>query len=417
MSLLLSTCSIINSSLNVITGFKQLNSKFSSILKPNKGLKISDNDRRRLVSLHRRVECLIEPLNFCIIWIKDRNSCILPIIQYSSDLVQSVSEFLDKVKFTADDMDPFTRVLEPESSLKVDYFLRELDFACTSVSMAVSVAKSSQVDICAVGSQISPAALLRASTRICEMLNRSGDLCAISGTLFKRSEAKWHELSSGSILKIAQYKALDPLDAPYLIRVSYGSSDSGLTFPIQTGLSMFVTTVKSLDLPVISPLDSVALSWKYTTSPEDSMRRLLHRNPSGALDTTDLSMDSSDEDTFVVRGAAEIPRTLRARISSTHISGPDSEAEYSFLFNFSSSSLSPLDVVYIARLCVIESLRRNSANDSTTLSSPRSIIQSPLHLEESDEALIALLADARSDCNLFNSPSEIDLVVSEEHSS
>ena len=413
MSLLISTCSLLNSSFNVITGFKQLNAKFAMILQPHKGLKISDSDRRRIQSVHRRVECLIEPLNFCVLWTKDKDSCILPILQYSSDLVQSVSEFLDRVKFTADDVDPFTRVLDCESSSKVDYFLRELDFACTSVSLAVSVAKSLGDKISGMCQGVSSAALLRGSARVSEMLNRSGELCAVSGVLMKRTSGQWIEVNPNSILKISHYNTLDPYDSPYLVRITFGSSENGLTFPIHTALAMRVSTVSSHGLPVTSPIDSVVLTWTYSSAPEDNMRRLLHRNPSGALDSTSLSMDSSDEDTIVVRGATEAPRTLRARISSTHISGPESEAEYAFLYNFSSSSLSPLDVVYIARLCVLESLRRPSTgNDSTAMSSPRSVVQTALHLEASDETLTALLVDAK----IFPSPvtPEIDLSLAEQ---
>lgn len=413
MSLLISTCSLINSSLNVITGFKQLNSKFALILQPHRGLRIADDDRRRIQSVHRRVECLIEPLNFCVLWTKDKDSCILPILQYSSDLVQAVSEFLDRAKFTSHDSDPFTRVLDPESSARVDYFLRELDFACSSVSLALSVTKSLDSTLPRSAQGVSSSALLKASARITEMLNRSGDLCAVSGSLMRRSASKWNEVSASAILKISHYNTLDPYEAPYLVRVSFGTTDSGLNFPIQTALSLNVSSLASLGLINSLPVDSLALTWTYFGAPDESNRRLIHRNPSGALDTTSLSMDSSDEDTIVVRGHAEVPRTLRARISSTHISGAESEAEYAFLYNFSSTSLSPLDVVYIARLCVLESLCRPSCgNDSTTLSSPKSVIHSALHLEASDETLTALLVDAK----IFPAPvtPEIDLSLAEQ---
>jgi hypothetical protein len=413
MSLFLSTCSLINSSLNVITGFKQVNAKFAMILQPHKGLRISDNDRRRVVSVHKRLECLIEPLNFCVLWVRDKDSCIFPILQYSSDLIESVIDFLDKVKFTTDDLDPFVRVLDPESRSKVDYFLRELDFACNSISVAVSIAKSFSINDASSTGRISPSALLKASTRITEMMNRSGDLCAFSGTLFQRPPGgTWTETSREATLKISQFKAVDPSDCPYLIRVSWDSSS--LNFPIQTALSLRVSSCRDMQINLTSPTDSISLTWAYKASPG----RLLHRNPSGALDPTELSLDSSDEDTLVVRGAAEVPRTLRARISSTHINGSETGSEFAFVYNTLSCSLSPLDVVYIARLCVLESMRRTSpiSTDSTVVSSPRSVSQNALHLEASDETLSALLVDARIDIIEPSRPikPEIDLVVSED---
>ena len=407
MSLFLSTCSLINSSLNVITGFKQMNSKFAMILQPHKGLRISDNDRRRIVSVHKRLECLIEPLNFCVLWVRDKDSCISSILQYSSDLVQSVLEFLDKVKFTTDDVDPFTRILDPESSSKVDYFLRELEFTCTSISLAVSIAKSFSVSSSGSGRVISPSALLKASSRITDMVNRSGDLCTLSGALYKRFPGGcWSDPASDATLKVSQYKAIDPSDCAYLIRISFRGES--VNFPIQTALSFKVCSCMELGLTGFSSSDSLAIAWSYKAAPG----RLLHRNPSGALDSTALSLDSSDEDTLVVRGAAEVPRALRARISSTHITGSESEAEYAFVYTTLSSSLSPLDVVYIARLCVLESMRKCSSNETTALPSPRSVSQhDALHLDASDETLTALLLDAETSESSITP--EIDLIVSE----
>ena len=422
MSLFLSTCSLISSSVGVITGVKQINAKVATILQPHKGLRVSESDRRRLVAIHKRVECLIQPLNFCVMWSKDKDSCIQPIIQYAYELVQSVTEFLDRVKFQTDELDPFTRVLESDSSKKVDHFLRELEFACTSVSMAVAITKS--VSASSEFRQISPSALLKASIRISEMTCRSGDLFAISGTLYKRCSptSDWTTLSTNCTFKISQFKSIDPLDSPYLIRLASESSVN-LNFPIQTALSFKVTTVKSVSLPSPSIADSAAIYWSFSEGSPVAKRRLLHRNPSGEIDQdlSRLSLDSSDEETILVHGAADMPSSLRARVSSTHVGGPEIAAEFAFAYTASSSNLSPLDLVYIARLCVMEAVKQPAGPSVATgdyLPSPRGNVVQALHLEASDEALTALLMDAK----LLPPPPEedspnsgpIDLVVNGE---
>ncbi len=397
----------------MITGFKQINAKFATILQPHKGLRISDADRRRLVAVHRRVECLIQPLNFCVLWAKDQDSCIQPMIHYAYDLVQSVTDFLDKVKFTTDELDPFTRVLDMESSQKVDYFLRELEFGCNSVSLAVSITKSSVNQCASESGRISPSALLKASARILEMSHRSGDLLAMSGTLFRRSEQGWKPEKGDTVLKVCQFRSIDPSDSPYLVRLSLADGEN-MNFPIHTALSFRVSTVKTLGLPIPDLIDSAVIVWQLS---ETSKRRILHRNPSGNMNE-EFSMDSSDEDTILIRGAAEVPPALRPRISSTHLCGPESGSEYAFVLP-PCSSMSALDVVYIARLCVMEAIRQPPLSDASNLSSPRPTVYHALHLEASDDALYALLLDARfiSDEGVQeveeNKQPEIDILVSE----
>lgn len=359
-----------------------------------------------MVAIHKRVECLIQPLNYCVMWAKDKDSCIQPIIQYAYDLVQSVTDFLDKVKFVADEVDPFTRVLESESSQKVDHFLRELEFACNSVSMAVAITRtlaSSDGE-----RQVSPSALLKASMRISEMTSRSGDLFAIKGSLYKRLSGRpeWSLACADSVLRLTQLKSLDPADSPYLIRVSVPGETvtCGLHFPIHVALSFQVSTIKSLSLPVACLVDSLVVAWEYSDSPSQTKRRVLHRNPSGNMDSdlSRLSLDSSDNETILVHGAADVPASLRPRILSTHISGPEATAEYAFAY--SDTTLSPLDLVYIARLCVIEATRQSpiaSPGTEGSLSSPKQAAMQALHLEASDETLTALLIDARAPIQLI----------------
>jgi hypothetical protein len=416
MSLFLSTCSLISSSMSVITGMKQINSKVATILQPHKGLKVSERDRRKLVSIHKRVESLVQPLNYCVISVKDRDSCIHGIVQYAFDLVQSVTEFLDKVKFVADESDPFTRILDAESNQKVDHFLRELEFACTSVALAVSIVSSNSS--LSVKQHVSPSALLRASLRICEMNGRSGDLFALNGSLMKLEahSQHWQVAASDCTIRLSQFKSIDPRDAPYLIRLSSNNPVLTLNFPIQTALSFKVGTSQSLKLPFEGVIDSSVITWSFSES-TCTKRRLLHRNPSGEMDhdLSRLSLDSSDEETVVVHDAASLPASLKPRVLSTHISGPELAAQYAFSFK-RDSSVSPVELVYMARLCVLESVRHSPATNpvlasagETQLPSPRSSVRSgAIHLEATDEVLTALLVDGRLDIPTQNTERQID---------
>ena len=326
------------------------------MLQPHKGLRVSDSDRRRLVGIHRRMECLIGPLNFCVMWSQDKDSCISPVIQQAYELVQNVTDFLDKVKFTADELDPFTRILDKDSSVKVDYFLRELEFACASITMAVSISR--EFSHCQ-SNYISPSALLKASRRVSEMSCRSGDLFAVKGALYRKDDP-WVLVSTDCVLKVALLKSIDPKDSPYIIRVS--CDECSLNLPIETALSFRLVTNRVLGISLGSIVDSPMISWRVVEQPVG--KRILHRNPSGEP----AHLDSSDDESVVVHGPAEVPPSLRPGISSTRMSVCASAADYAF---HTTAAGNMLELVYMAKLCVMEA------------SSP--------FIEASDEALFSLL--------------------------
>jgi hypothetical protein len=404
MSIFISTCSFISSSVSVITGFKQINNQLGSLLQPNKGVKVRDSDRRRLVSVHRRLESLIQPLNFCVLWSKDRNSCIATTIQYALELIQNVTDFLDKVKFVSDDVDPFVRVLDAESSQKLDHYLRELDFCVNSVGLAVSITKNeSSCETSGSSRRISPSALLKASRIISDMSNRTGDLVVTKGSLFRKVDpGSWESLGDDFTFRVTQLRCVDPCDVPFIIRLSSGTaSDSSVNFPIHTALSLNISTIRELQLPVSVVVDDPVVVWKYASENDDSSsplrRRVLHRNPSGEIDTdlTRLSLDSEDDEALVVHGPADVPSRLRPRVSSTHIGGSEVFAHYAFR---PSGTTSLTNLVYVARLCVLESARSfipaGPSAEPGNAGTPRTGSSYLSHLEASDETLTALLADA-----------------------
>jgi hypothetical protein len=102
-----------------------------------------------------------------------------------------------------------------------------------------------------------------------------------------------------------------------------------------------------------------------------------------------ISIDSEDEETLIVHGAADVPSRLRPRISSTHIGGTHATAQYAFLCENSN----PIDILYVSRLCVLEAVRNPPTFSPDGMSSsPRQ--RQPLHFEASDETIHALLVDA-----------------------
>jgi len=166
-------------------------------------LELSEGDQRRLLGLQKRVECLVQPLNFLLLWSKQRDSCVQQVVLSAQELLFDVCSFVER--FVPPESSPATggaaRPPGPGSgsidSDKLEYYVRELEFACASVSMAVSIARATepapQPRQNAVGgatssntgsSGVSLSALLRASRRIQEMHGRSGDLCTCPGRLY-----------------------------------------------------------------------------------------------------------------------------------------------------------------------------------------------------------------------------------------
>eukprot|EP00927_Polykrikos_kofoidii_P035368 TRINITY_DN29943_c0_g1_i4.p1 TRINITY_DN29943_c0_g1~~TRINITY_DN29943_c0_g1_i4.p1 ORF type:complete len:669 (+),score=133.65 TRINITY_DN29943_c0_g1_i4:67-2007(+) len=212
-----SAWSIISSSAEVITGARRMTLRIHRILQPGL-LELNESDRRRLLGLQKRVECLVQPLNFLLLWSKKRDSCVQQVVLSAQDLLFDVCSFVER--FVPQEGSPAG--VGGDGSIdsdQLEYYLRELEFACASVSMAVSIARSTeerpQMDFgcgggigggaagtsCGVGAGstasnsgvdargVSLSALLRASRRIQEMRGRSGDLCACPGRLYTQERS------------------------------------------------------------------------------------------------------------------------------------------------------------------------------------------------------------------------------------
>lgn len=171
------------------------------------------------MGLQKRVECLLQPLNFLLLWSKQRDSCVQQVVLNAQELLFDVCRFVERFAPSQEGVGPSSHHSAPSlgsggggsggaiDSEQLEYYLKELEFACASVSMAVSIARATEPQrcfaSCAFGSPrpqagedagtppsgLSVSALLRASRRIQEMWGRSGDLCACPGRLYARASA------------------------------------------------------------------------------------------------------------------------------------------------------------------------------------------------------------------------------------
>lgn len=215
-SLIAGTWTLISSSAEIITGARRMTLRIHRLLQPGL-LELSEGDRRRLLGLQKRVDCLVQPLNFLLLWSKHRDSCVQQVILNAQELLSDVCAFVDRY-FPQDCsgsscLGGSAKAPGPGRDMcseQLEYYLRELEFACASVSMAVSIARATEGSDGGGGLEegrpqrggqgpkknadtgrggplaagISLSALLRASRRIQEMSGRSGDLCACLGRLY-----------------------------------------------------------------------------------------------------------------------------------------------------------------------------------------------------------------------------------------
>ena len=177
-AILMGTWSLLSSSGSIITGARQMSKKIRDLLQPGAARELCDTDRRCLQLIQRRVECLVPSLNLLILWSKDKDSCVQPIIRSAQEVLQNVLRFLDRA------MDKNAAVaFDQQFSDALALFLEELQFACNSVNLAVSIAHHTLGP--GEGRALSPSSLLRASRRIQEMSTRGGDMCVCTGKLFR----------------------------------------------------------------------------------------------------------------------------------------------------------------------------------------------------------------------------------------
>lgn len=201
-ALITGTWTLISSSAKIVSGARRMTSKIQLVLQPGQ-VELSEGDRRRLDALHKRIETLTQPLNFLLLWSRQRDSFVQQVVVQTQELLSNVCDFIDKY-FPQDNGAQIGAGNSSKSasngactidSEQLEYYLRELEYACTSISMAMNIVRATEVSYARTACPalpnggrglggVSPSALLRASRRIQDMNGRSGDLCACLGRLY-----------------------------------------------------------------------------------------------------------------------------------------------------------------------------------------------------------------------------------------
>eukprot|EP00388_Colpodella_angusta_P003209 GDKJ01011411.1.p1 GENE.GDKJ01011411.1~~GDKJ01011411.1.p1 ORF type:complete len:1102 (+),score=346.19 GDKJ01011411.1:34-3339(+) len=210
-ALVFGTYSIITGSTNVINGAVQVLSRVKKLVAP--GVQhLPPKDQRKLSSIHRRLAALIQPLQLCLLWCRDKDSFVQNSVINVAELLQEVWDFLDRLHNTSPSnmssglparllngeglIDPASTALKFDDSFsaQLDHFIQELEFSCTNLNLCLSIVSSTASPTPMLppssfspssnpsSSTFSPSALLKASRRIQKMWGRGGDLVLIPGT-------------------------------------------------------------------------------------------------------------------------------------------------------------------------------------------------------------------------------------------
>ncbi|CAJ1383758.1 unnamed protein product [Effrenium voratum] len=289
-SIIAGTWSLISSSAEVISKARGMTLGIHKLLLSPDRAELSDADRRRLLGLQRRVQCMVQPLNFLLLWSKRRDLRVQQVVLSAQELLFDIYSFIECLS----PEDPMGQGRSRRSSVsnatkseQLEFFLRELDFTCISVNMAVSMEAR---PVCgngrATGAGVSLLALLRAHRRVKEMEGRSGHLCAMVGCLYRKAEAAACDTSLPAqwvpALSLATLKVVSRETKSYGVEVesrlplsqdaSFSETGVGLNsfarleFPISVALKARLVTTRRLELNLTAggqdlAVDSVALVW------------------------------------------------------------------------------------------------------------------------------------------------------------
>ena len=234
-----------------------------------------------------------------LLWSKSRDDRVQQVVLNAQELLFDIYTFIE---YLSDDQPAHARARRWSSATKseqLEFFLRELDFTCISVNMALNMeVRSDPVQ----SKDFSLLASLRAHRRIKEMEGHSGHLCAMLGCLYKGQGQHdgWSPALSLATFKVVAMlgpgaNGLSPVQR-YGIEIesrlplsqrgssaemaeSYGlNSSTRLEFPITaackaqlqtTGRLNLVVTTGSQDLAV----DSLALVWSDASSGQSKERK------------------------------------------------------------------------------------------------------------------------------------------------
>eukprot|EP00913_Durusdinium_trenchii_P010989 g10314.t1 len=264
-SIIAGTWSLISSSAEVISKARGMTVGIHRLLQPD-AVDLHEADRRRLVGLQRRVQCMVQPLNFLLLWSKSRDDRVQQVVLSAQELLFDIYTFIEDLSAdpngstihagrapSSRGSGPLVRPSNATKSEQLDFFLRELDFTCISVNMAITMETRAPP-----GStpDVSLLAFLRAHRRIKdgggakEMEGCSGHLCALLGCLYKGADGSgcW-----SPALSLATFKVIARGETAGDGTRAAGRATSSKSCP-RFGLGLNASA--RLDFPIASILDA-----------------------------------------------------------------------------------------------------------------------------------------------------------------
>ena len=333
---------------------------------------LSDADRRRLLGLQRRVHAMVQPLNFLLLWSKHRDYRVQQVVLGAQELLFDIYSFIECF---ASDESPRGSQAGPKrrggssSSLtkseQLDFFLRELDFTCMSVNMAICMEGATASTGCL--GDVSPLALLRAHRRIKEMQGRSGHLCTLTGCLYQDLDGSGLETDSDGCqsraeewrnhwtpaLSLATFKVVAKLASERRYHLEVESrlplSQGDLPFvprsDEETALAVGLNSFTRMEFPIRTACRATLLTTGH-------LRLATASTPTGPQDTLVDSLALVwDQEEGDLRDLSQPKKGRRfAFVFDGRNSGGDREASGIV----PELALTPLDAIFLARLCAVD---------------------------------------------------------------
>eukprot|EP00933_Yihiella_yeosuensis_P051174 TRINITY_DN49039_c0_g1_i1.p1 TRINITY_DN49039_c0_g1~~TRINITY_DN49039_c0_g1_i1.p1 ORF type:complete len:437 (-),score=56.10 TRINITY_DN49039_c0_g1_i1:148-1428(-) len=406
MAFLTGTWSLISSSAEVISRARRLTLRIQGLLQPNNSL-LTNEERRGLLGLQKRVDCLVGPLNFLLTRSQQLDSCVQQVASNTQELLFDVWSFVERFSPDVAGIACDGQLGSGHSAGLVidsewlDHYLKELDFACASVNMAVSILQATGTTMVAGQSHmrsanghhcsVSLTSLLAASQRIQDLCGQNGDLCNCPGILFKQDSegtGEWIQLPWTSMqLKVLAEERSGVRKYGLVVSGSEeGSSPRShdaedavenkqqlLEFPIELALDAALSDASCFNLP-----GQTAFLWQSRGSIHEVLGDLFQNFELVPEPRSPSAQSPSGPSAFLQQYAFVFDTTSERRTSSRDCT----------------EDVEPLEVFYLARLCALDdgwgfgsSLPQPVASQSDSAGS----VACPPHLLCSDELLSTLL--------------------------
>eukprot|EP00397_Hematodinium_sp_SG-2012_P033028 GEMP01035229.1.p1 GENE.GEMP01035229.1~~GEMP01035229.1.p1 ORF type:complete len:340 (+),score=71.93 GEMP01035229.1:303-1322(+) len=279
--------------------------------------------------------------------------------------------------------------LPPEKlQREFQYHFRELEFMCQAVQLAISISQIQGTNVQSMAESISPSALLKASHRIAEMMNKGGDMCVCEGILVWRRKCRagepWERYYSeecrikviSDLAKMSKTCFSVRIDRIFLGSVDEVPADEGsgahgdaINFSINVATSMRLESAANISEATAAATGDESLGWR------DGQAVLIWPGiPSSA--TLDPEFDS-----ILLESSTISPRDCRIGLAN-----PEDLSEFAFYFKErrpGDTAFSPVDFLYVAKLCALD----DHAEGTLTTAADGA----PPHLKAADEVLREIL--------------------------